>query len=85
MTTPLIAWKSCSPIYGRLSRDARRTWPDGYVEKDKHGTSGFFLFHHKQLEEPCLYDNWLENVDYAFEAAEMNYAIKKEDWITLEA
>ena len=50
------------------------------IESDENETNGFFLYYHKSLDLPSEYDNWFENIEYAYKMAEQDYRIKKEDW-----
>lgn len=50
------------------------------IEKDTLGSGGYFLFHHKSLEEPCESDDWFAKKEYAFQAAKEDFGINIDDW-----
>lgn len=50
------------------------------LEKDPFDSGGFFLYHHKVLEQPCVYDDWFKDLEQALLAAKEDYGITENDW-----
>lgn len=50
------------------------------VEKDPLDSGGYFLYHHKVLEEPCVYDDWFRELEHALQAAKEDFGINENDW-----
>lgn len=40
---------------------------------------GFYMFLYSDINEPCLYDNWYQTLEVAFEVGE-DYGVAKEAW-----
>lgn len=63
--------------------------PDNYIqdeirwvviEKDEVDSSGYFLYQHKVLTEPCIFDDWFMHLDHALQAAKEDFGINEKDW-----
>ena len=48
------------------------------IESDENDTDGFFVYYY--LKDNTAYDTWHKTLNDAFEAAEMQYGIVKENW-----
>jgi hypothetical protein len=48
------------------------------IESDEDDTKGYFLYYH--LNDNFAYDTWFKAISEAFDAANMQYGIKQEDW-----
>lgn len=48
------------------------------IESDENDTNGFFIYYYKN--DSTAYDTWHRTLDDAFEAAEMQYGIVRENW-----
>jgi len=63
--------------------------PDNYIqdeikwvviEKDPLDSGGYFLYQHKVLNEPCIYDDWFMKVEHALQSAKEDFGIDENDW-----
>lgn len=45
---------------------------------------GCYLFLHKDINQPCESDLWFQSIDFAFQSAEEDFGVKKEDWVKNE-
>jgi hypothetical protein len=48
------------------------------IESDENDTKGYFLYYH--VNDNFAYDSWFRTIDEAFDAAYLNYGIRKEGW-----
>jgi hypothetical protein len=52
------------------------------IESDENDTKGYFLYYH--VNDNFAYDSWFKTIDEAFQAAQTQYGILKEDWIAIQ-
>jgi hypothetical protein len=52
------------------------------IESDENDTKGYFIYHH--ISEYNAFDTWHKSLDEAFQAAQTQYGILKEDWIAIQ-
>jgi hypothetical protein len=45
---------------------------------------GVFVFQFEDVTKPCLYDQWFESLDEAFQWCNKQYNIQRNDWMTRE-
>lgn len=50
------------------------------IEDDPFDSGGFFLFHHKSLDSPCIFDDWFKDAETAYEVAKEDFGINECDW-----
>jgi len=52
------------------------------IESDENDTNGFFVYYY--MNDSTAYDTWHKTLEDAFEAAYMQYGIKRENWEELK-
>jgi hypothetical protein len=52
------------------------------IESDENDTKGYFIYYH--VDDNSAYDTWHKSLDEAFEAAQTQYGILKEDWVAIQ-
>jgi hypothetical protein len=52
------------------------------IESDENDTKGYFIYYH--ISDNNAYDTWHKSLDEAFQAAQTQYGILKEDWIAIQ-
>lgn len=50
------------------------------IERDELGSEGYFLYHYKSIEEPCLFDDWFKELKFAIKAANEDFGVQEKDW-----
>lgn len=54
------------------------------LEDDPSDTRGFYLFFHRSLEDPSVYDSWHQTKELALTEAETLYGVTKEKWKSVD-
>ena len=52
------------------------------IESDENDTKGYFIYYH--INDNYAFDTWHNSLNEAFEAAQTQYGILKEDWIAIQ-
>jgi hypothetical protein len=54
------------------------------IEDDTNNTGGWYLFAHRSIDEPSLFDSWHLTRQEAENEAQSIWSIKKLDWLPYE-
>ena len=54
------------------------------LEDDILDTKGYFLYLHKSLYEPCLYDNWFQKIEHVLNYSKEAFGVNEDDWKDFE-
>jgi hypothetical protein len=52
------------------------------IASDENDTKGYFIYYH--INDNYAFDTWHNSLNEAFEAAQTQYGILKEDWIAIQ-
>jgi len=50
------------------------------LEEDRYGSGGIFLYLHRDLNEPSIYDFWFETLEQAEKQTRDKWGISETDW-----
>ena len=51
------------------------------IQSDENDTKGYFIYYH--ISDNNAFDTWHKSLDEAYQAAQTQYGIIKEDWIAI--
>lgn len=73
-------------LTSRIAPDKRENGIEWIVlELDLEKSGGAFLFLHSDLSQPCMYDEWYEDLEKAQNAAQRKWGVMMEDWVVQNA